>query len=223
MRSAGLLLILALATSAVLATPGDPEPPATGSAELAFRDIRGPLPIDGPPPFAVTGGVLLLAGGLFLVVRRAHRVRRGAPLPPCEPRPDPKAQLAELADAHRRGACPDDILIVRLDALVRDLLATTTGIPARCLTSAELTRAFTPAEAASGAQAFARSGSAAEVASATGRSLGVGSSPGSALGPLLALGDRVKFAGHRPGTVEVDDALRTAGRLVDGLSAGSAR
>ena len=77
MRSAGLLLMLALATSAVLAAPGDPEPPATGSAELAFRDIRGPLPIDGPPPLAVTGGVLLLAGGLFLVVRRAPR-RRGA-------------------------------------------------------------------------------------------------------------------------------------------------
>ena len=227
MRRVHFVFGLVLASSLVLAAPGDSEPPATGAAETSFRDIREPPPIGGLPPFAATAGVLLLAGALLLVVRRARRDRQGALPQPAEPRPDPRVQLAELADAHRRGSCPGDQLIVRLDALVRDVLATSTGIRARCRTSAELARTFAPAAAPSGGEAVARPAFAAEARSALGELSDAGWSADPRLGPmlgrLLVLGDRVKFAGHRPDTVEVDDALRAAERLVDALSAGLAR
>ncbi len=129
----GLILLLpaAFAVGAALAEPEQATPPV---ARGDIRDIRGFLPMEGLPPFVLTGGLLLLAGGLLLARRRA---RSGARLPvPSIAAPDDP--LARLVADYREGRCPGDRLILRLDGLARDALAAGWGIPANRLTSREL-------------------------------------------------------------------------------------
>jgi len=182
-------LALAVAAANALAAPAQPGPEAA-AAEL--RDIRGPLPDDGLPPFVLTGGMLLLAGGLLLVRHTARR-RQAAVLPsPAETRSGALDLLPDLLADYRHGAWTGEQLIIRLDELIRDHLSATTGIPCRSLTSAELP-ALTAACLNDAEQAL--------------------------LNRFLALGDRVKFAGHRPDAGEIDWALNVAaGLLKDSLS-----
>lgn len=161
-RGLFLLLCLALATAA----------PAE-----ELRDIRGPVAITTLPPFLLTGGTLLLLGGLLLWRRK--------------PRAKPPAhslitatisaheQLRQLAADYRRGVCSESELIPRLDRLLRDSIAVATGLPAPRLTTPELLAAAT-------------SVASLEMAS---------------LSLLLAQFDRFKFAGQRPTPAEVEQAL----------------
>ena len=128
-------LVVAAANANALAAPAQPGP-ATATSEL--RDIRGPLPDDGLPPFVMTGGVLLLACGLLLV-RHTVRRRRDAELTsPAETRSDAHDLLTDLLADYRQGACTGEQFFIRLDELIRDQLYATAGIPGRSLTSAEL-------------------------------------------------------------------------------------
>ncbi len=45
---------------------------------------------------------------------------------------------------------------------------------------------------------------------------------GPQLARFLVLGDRVKFAAHRPDALEIDDALRLVAGLLEAASAGQA-
>jgi hypothetical protein len=181
---------LALAAGVVVAALGASAQPATNSLATQFHDIRGPLAAAGLPAFALTGGgVLLLAGGWLLLRRRAGRDMRTPAPPPAAPQPAPGDRLAQLADDYRLGRCPGDLLILRLDDLIRDALAAGSGIPAHSLTSTELQRHL----------------ATIRFADEDARVL---------LGRLLPLTDRVKFAGHQPVPGEIDDALRAAAGLL---------
>ncbi len=137
-----LFASLLLAGSSALAATEAPAPSPTAATPPQFHDIRGPLPANSLPPFLLTAGVLLLVGGLFLVVRRARHPSPSRPPTPTAHDPDAVDPLATLVDDYRRGICPGDQLIIRLDALVRDTLAARSGIPARSLTSVELRQAL---------------------------------------------------------------------------------
>lgn len=157
------------------------------AAGAELQDIRGPMQPDSLPPFTLTVGVLLAAGALLLLLGR----RRAPAEPPSCTAPAERDPLAVLAEEYRCGVCPGERVIVRLDALVRDALATRAGVPARHLTSWEL-----------------------------GRRLGTEWAAGTALARLLALGDRTKFAGHRPDALEVEAALQDASVVLKAIATG---
>jgi hypothetical protein len=202
------------------------------------------LPANSLPPFLLTSGVLLLVGGLFLAVRRARHASPSRPPTPTAHDPDAVDPLATLVDDYRRGICPGDQLIIRLDGLVRDTLAARSGIPARSLTSVELRQALSTAKwgafvgAASAANdgpanAFAPEGAptssappSATVLVGAASAANPGATGATEIGPqlarFLALGDRVKFAAHRPDALEIDDALRLVAGLLEAASAGQA-
>ncbi len=157
-----------------------------------IRDIRGLIEVHGLPPFAMSGGALLLVVGLFLA--RRHLRRRVQPeMPLATGRPDLRDRLARLADDCRQGRCSGEELIVRLDSLARDTLTYHAGIAAQRLTSAELQR---QTEAA---------GVLGEVMKQV------------QFADFLSLCDRVKFAGHHPAAAEMDEALSVAAALLDSI------
>lgn len=166
------------------------------TAHTEIRDIRGPIAVDSLPPFALSGGMLLLIAGLFIA---RHRLRRRVPMrtPPAADQPDARARLAMLADRYRQGRCTGVDLIIRLDALVREILASNTGVTARHLTSTELRHR----------------------AGLTGM---LSESRQVQFDGFLALCDRVKFACHRPASSEIDAAMRAAAGLFDTIAAGQA-
>lgn len=156
-----------------------------------IRDIRGSIEVHGLPPFAMSGGALLLVVGLFLAHRHLRRnVQSEMPL--ATGRPHLRDRLARLADDYRQERCSGDELIVRLDSLVRDALTNHAGIVAQRLTSAELRR-----------QTDA-SGVIGEVKQVQ-------------FAGFLSLCDRVKFAGHHPAAAEIDEALSVAAALLDSV------
>ena len=154
-----------------------------------LRDIQGPLPVATLPPFLLSGGVLLLAAGLYFLRRRCHH-----PLDPPQAVAAPthagEDALAVLAGAYRQGMCPGDQALAHLDALVRQTLSSATSLPAPHLTRPEI---VARAAALLGPEDLNR------------------------LDRLLARCDLAKFAGHRPGQEEVEDALSLAGALINAL------
>lgn len=178
-------LPLLLLASCVLAAPAD------------IHDIRGPIALDGLPPFVLSGGVLLLIGGLWLLQRKRRRPESAPPPPgqfsPTTPGPDANDLLTRLVADYRQGTCPNDQIVIRLDEIVRGALAATTGIAAQRRTAAELSREATAC---------------------------LNEETRASLDALLSLCDRVKFAGHRPARAEIDWALHGAARLFDGLPEG---
>lgn len=99
-----------------------------------MHDIRGPVAVATLPPFALSGGVLLLFGGLWLLRRRRHASTAVAPaVTPSACREG----LAGLAAEYRQGQLTDEEAIRRLDALLREAM-TTAGFPAHVRTSLEL-------------------------------------------------------------------------------------
>lgn len=170
---------------------------AAAATRADIHDVRGPVPVDALPPFALTGGALLLAAGLLWLRRHARRRPSIPPPTPDEACVDPADRLASLADDYRRGDCPGELLILRLDGLLRGVLVGAIGLPARHLTSAEIRRWLTANETAGGQVRIA-------------------------LDHFLSLADRVKFAGHRPGRGEIESALGLAAELLGALSAGRA-
>lgn len=187
------LVFAAAGLGAAESPPGTPAPPA--AAAPAIHDIRGPVAVDSLPPFALTGGALLLAGSAFWLQRKLRRRQAAARSPGADNRPAVGAVLASLAADYRQGACSGSQLIVCLDDLLRSALADRTGIAAQRLTSSELLL------------------QAAAFLDDQGQDL---------LKPLMALCDRVKFAAHQPDASEIDGALTSAARLFDGSLAGQA-
>ena len=188
-RGLPFLLPLAFAAGAALA---EPEQASPSNARGDIQDIRGFMPMDGPPPFALTGGLLLLVGGLLLVRRRAMT----GVSPPPPPLAEPEDPLARLLADHRNGRCPGDLLIIRLDGLVRDALSARSGIPAHRLTSAELRRSLWDRVSTEERRA--------------------------PLDGFLNLADRVKFAAHVPATAEIEAAVLVATRLLEAVPEGPA-
>lgn len=185
------LVFAAASLGAAESPPGTPAPPAAA----AIHDIRGPVAVDSLPPFALTGGALLLAGSAFWLQRKLRRRQAPVGSPGADGQPAASAVLARLAADYRRGACSGSQLIVCLDDLLRSTLADRTGIAAQRLTSSELLP------------------QAAAFLDDRGQGL---------LKPLVALCDRVKFAAHQPDASEIDGALTSAASLFDGSLAGPA-
>lgn len=190
MSKAGVLLtsMAAWGSPAVQAAAG-----AVTPADL--RDIRGPAGVDSLPPFALSGTVLLLIAGLF-VARRHWRHMRQTALPPATVT-DARDRLAALADDYRRGLCSAADLVVRLDALVRDTIASEAGIAARHLTSTELRQRADGARMLSETQRIQ-------------------------FDDFLELCDRTKFAGHPPTAPEIDAAIHATAGLIDAVATGNA-
>jgi len=175
----GLLLLLCLAL-------------ATAAPAQELRDIRSPVSIATEPPFLLTGGMLLLFGGLLLW-RRKSRAKPPAPFP-ATATVSVHERLQRLAADYRRGACSGSELILRLDSLLRESIAAETGLPAPRLTAPELLAA-------------AASVAHFKVAS---------------LAPLLVRLDRFKFAGQRPTPEEVEQALGMVAAFLGLSRAGKA-
>ncbi|MBK7675261.1 MAG: hypothetical protein IPJ27_11170 [Candidatus Accumulibacter sp.] len=186
------LVLAAGGLGAAESPPGEPAPPP---AAAAIHDIRGPVAVDSLPPFALTGGALVLAGGVFWLQRKWRRRPAAVRSPGADSRPAASTVLARLAADYRRGACSSSQLIVCLDDLLRSTLADHTGIAAQRLTSSELLLQ---------AAAF------------------LDDQQRDWLKQLVALCDRVKFAAHQPDASEIDGALSSAASLLECSSAGPA-
>ena len=182
-----VLLFFVVMSPGAFAATTQPAGPTPTPADI--RDIHGPLPIADHPAFALTGGLLLLAGGLLLVRRKIHRHQPIAIPSPSVTDPDPIELLARLAADFRQGVCAPERLIIQLDGLVRSTLAARMGIPAQRLTSAELRAQAAPS---------------------------LNPEHQALLGSLLLLCDRGKFAGHRPDAGEAERTLATAANLING-------
>ena len=191
----GFLIPLVFAAAGLGAAESPPGTPAPPPAAAAIHDIRGPVAVDSLPPFALTGGALLLAGSAFWLQRKLRRRQATVGSPGADGQPEASAVLARLAADYRRGACSGSQLIVCLDDLLRSTLADQTGIAAQRLTSSELLLQ---------AAAF------------------LDDQQRDWLKQLVALCDRVKFAAHQPDASEIDGALTSAATLFDGSLAGPA-
>jgi hypothetical protein len=87
----------------------------------AIREIHGPLPPAGPPPFAVTALVLLVAGLGLAMAARARKGRNRTVAPP--PMPSPAMDdLTALREAYARGELPAMLLFEQLAAIARSQL-----------------------------------------------------------------------------------------------------
>ena len=163
---------------------------ATRAAPADIHDIRGPLAPDPFPPFVLTGILLTVLAGMFLLRRRRPTITESLA---SESRPDLRMALARLVTEYRDGTCLPDRLSIRLDGIVRDALATACGIPAHQLTSIEL-----------------RQEVAGRLSQGTQKTLL----------EILSSCDLAKFAGRHLSAAEIDGALAAAERLVDDLAKG---
>ena len=189
------LIACLFAASGLGAAHAQPGGPARNAPATDIRDIRGPVVVASLPPFALTGGALFVAGGVFLLHRKLRRRQTGFVATAESRRSDVGAALSRLAADYRRGICSGSELIVRIDDLLRVTLAEKTGIAAQRLTSTELLRDV---------EAFLDDHRRA------------------LLKRLVALSDRVKFAAHQPDAGEVDAALSAAAGLFDQTLTGQA-
>ena len=174
------------------------EQPSVASVTAApggLRDIQGPLLQQTSPPFLFSGGVLLLIAVLLLVRRRIRTPNRVAAAAPTTAPTDASAahSLAALIADYRQGSCSGIQTLLRLDTLMRDVLAAATGISAHCLTAPEIL---------------------AQAASL------LNSDDLTLLDEFLDLGDRVKFAGLQVNLERVETALDLSSRLIRALQAG---
>lgn len=189
-----ILLLVTLATfSAQAAQPG-PADPASAAVSADIYDIRGPLSSDILAPFVVTGGMLVLAAGLFFI-RRNIRQHESTSMPDvAEPHLDANDLLAGLATDFREGACSGEHAVIRLDGIVRGTIAARTRIPAQQLTSAELSRSKILVFLDQDKQAL--------------------------LNALLMLFDQVKFAGKQPDAGAVEEVLDMTASFLAGFRQG---
>lgn len=170
--------------------------PATAPATTApaassdIRDLRGPLPAEGLPPFALTSFAILALGGAGVAWSRAGR----KPLPPASAVPetavDPLQSLGALAASFQSGALSAELLCLQLSVLLRLELGRRTGAPAPRLTSAELIQRL------AASQLF----SEVEIALA---------------GTMLELCDRVKFGGQPLEQARAEWLLATLGAFLE--------
>lgn len=167
--------------------------PGSALAGAALLELRGPLPLAGWPPFALTSLGLVAAAAAFAAWRRALRPpplpEPVAAAPPREACAAALPLLERLAARYGTGALPPGALCLELAALVRSTLACRTGLAASRLTTGELMERM----------ACCRLLPEAELERA---------------GQLLFFCDRVKFAGHRPDAAEGSRSLALARELL---------
>jgi len=186
-RLFGAMLVLLFASAAwgtALTATGEPVATPT-----EIKDLRGPFPPEGMPPFALTLLGAVAVGGAALTWTRLRRRRH--PLTPVDPEPerDAVALLDHLAEAYRRRSCSAEEFCLDVAQVVREALTSWTGLPAVQLTTAELVgscdrcRSLWPGELALAEQ-------------------------------LLSYCDRVKFGGHCPDDAEVDWLAAAARQLL---------
>ncbi len=87
----------------------------------AIREIHGPLPPTGPPPFTATALVLLVAGLGLAATARARKGKGHTAAPPPMPLPE-MDDLATLREAYTRGELPAMLLFEQLAAIARSRL-----------------------------------------------------------------------------------------------------
>jgi hypothetical protein len=158
---------------------------ATAPDPSDIRDLRGPLPAGGTPPFTLTFSELLAAGATALAwagLRRRRTLR-----PPAAPEAcgNPAELLERCSDSYHLGELTALLLCLRIAALLRTSLASWTELPATGLTSGDLLERLTLLNLLDSDQ-LARAGC------------------------LLDFCDRVKFAGHAPGAGEAEWLLAEA-------------
>lgn len=136
--------------------------------------------------------VMLLLLGGLLLWRRKSRAKPSA-RSAATVTVSAHEHLRRLAADYRRGACSGSELILRLDSLLRECIAAETGLPAPRLTAQELLAAATMAHL-----------------------------DAASLAPLLALLDRIKFAGQPPTREAVEQALGRVAAFLAVLRVGKA-
>lgn len=166
---------------------------AAAEPAARIRDIHGPLPLAGLPPFAVTAltlTVVLLAAWIY---RRPGRRLLKQASPPPEERPLAD-MLTALEKEYRDGNLPVWQLFERFASLLRRCLAEKTATMDLQLTSEELlfrVRKIVPDRA------------------------------GDRAADLLALSDHVRFGALNPDRPAIDRAFCEAAILLEELSAES--
>jgi len=189
------IAIFLVLTAAVMpaASHAAAEPLHAAATRADIQDIRGALPAGGLPPFVLTGLGLLIAGGLAMARYRMRRKETLLPLPAPEAGCDPIETVEQLAAAYQRGDLPPELLCFSLAALLRSVLAASTGLPATRLTTEELLDLA----------------AVHDVLSAGKLTLA---------GRFLHLCDLVKFAGHQLTTGDAESLLGAARELLDGFT-----
>lgn len=129
--TAAAALFLALAAGGAAA--GDQ------AATEAIRDIAGPLPPSGLPPFAATAAVLVVAASGTLALRRRKVNPEGAETTPATT--SPEAEIEALRQAYLNGDLCEAILFDRLYGVIGSALPMPDGSDAGALTSDELIKA----------------------------------------------------------------------------------
>jgi hypothetical protein len=161
------------------------------SAASEIRDLRGPFPAAGLPPFALSLLLLLVLGAACAGLAWSRASRRPTPTPSSasEATPDPVRSLPELSACFRSGALPAELLFLQIADLLRRELGCRAGVRAARLTSEELLERLAAGELLAPDDALlARR--------------------------LFELCDRVKFAGHRPEPPQTEWLLCAAGGLL---------
>ena len=127
--------------------------PGQVASQAPLRDIRGPLPSTGLPPFAGATLVLMVAGLSLVVIVKARKGRRAMVAPSTLQQPAAD-DLAALLDAYSRGEMPADTLFLHLAGVASSRLVQG---DCRAMTSKEVLKSAVenvPAELIAVAEAF---------------------------------------------------------------------
>ncbi len=156
-------------------------------------DIKGPVPFQGLPPFALTA-LILVAGAIIASFLRRRSDRPVCSEPATASNPDSPDTLERLTSHYHQGLLGADELFCRLSELLAKGLPVSMGQVG--LTSTELLILL---------KAERNNPETIRLSS-----------------ELLLLCDQVKFAGYQPTIPEITWALDTSGHLLDEAS-GAAR
>jgi hypothetical protein len=146
--------ILLLAALLLIGAPAAARQPPAAGASSAIMAIRGPLPLQGPPPFACTGLLLAACLGMAMAARARWRKHPGEAAVTIQLRGSD--ELATLREAYERDNLPVDLLFLRLSGIAGSCLVTGDH---GAMTSAELLEAatdkFAPERLAAAEELFA--------------------------------------------------------------------
>ncbi|GAM10023.1 hypothetical protein OR1_02308 [Geobacter sp. OR-1] len=112
-------------------------PMIAAASDGVIRDIRGPVPPSGIPPFAYTAALLAALGITLWQLRRRQTVRPDETAH--RQRPETGGNdLSGIVDRYRSGAIPLTVLFDRINILVRCHVAGLSSVAPEHLTNNEL-------------------------------------------------------------------------------------